>query len=122
MKQNPFASLSVRKRKLIYWLLGLLALYAIVGFLILPPIIRAVAVKQLSTQLDRRVSIQAVKLNPFVPSMTIRGLLIADKDGQPFVSWDEVYVNFQISSLFAKAWTFKEISASKPFVRMRINE
>ncbi len=39
-----------------------------------------------------------VKINPFVLSTTVRGLLIKDKDGQPFISWDEVYVNFQLSS------------------------
>ena len=93
-----------------------------VGFLILPPIIRSVAVKQLSKQLDREVSIQQVKLNPFALSATVRGLLIKDKDGEPFVSWDEVYVNFQLSSFFGKAWVFKEISTTRPFVRVQMNQ
>ena len=84
-----------RKIKLIKWVFILFILYTVVGFLILPPIIRAVAVKVLSEQLDRKVTIQRVKLNPYVPSITIRGLLILDKDGQPFVSWDEVYVSFR---------------------------
>jgi hypothetical protein len=51
----------------------------------------------------------------------VDGLLIKDKDGQPFVSWDEVYVNFQLSSFFGKAWVFKEISTTKPFVRAQMN-
>src|SRR6185312_9505544 len=68
-------------------------------------------------QLDREVSIAAVKINPFALSASVRGLLIKDKDGAPFVSWDEVYVNFQLSSFFGKAWVFKEISTTKPFVR-----
>ena len=49
--------------------------YTLLGFLILPPIIRAVAVKQLSKQLERDVSIEKVKLNPYTLSATIRGLL-----------------------------------------------
>ncbi len=110
-----------RKHKLALWILGLLLFYAILGFLILPPIVRAVAVKQLSKQLDREVSIQQVKLNPFVLSCTVRGLLIKDKDGEPFVSWDEVYVNFQLSSFFGKAWVFKEISTTRPFIRVQMN-
>ena len=104
------------------WILGLLLFYTVLGFLILPPIVRVVAVKQLSQQLDREVSIQKVKLNPFALSTTVRGLLIKDKDGQPFVSWDEVYVNFQLSSFFGKAWVFKEISTTKPFVRVQMNK
>ena len=121
MKLPVWNSLSSRKRKIIGWLLGLVTFYAVAGFLILPPIVRSVAVKQLSAQLDREVSIQSVKINPFALSTAIHGLLIKDKDGQPFVSWDEVYVNFQLSSFFGKAWVFKEISTTKPFVRVRMN-
>jgi hypothetical protein len=114
-------SLSPRRRKLLFWVAGLLLGYAVAGFLILPPIIRAVAVKQLSRQLDRQVSIQTVKLNPFALSIAIRGLLISDKDGEPFVSWDEVYVNFQISSFLGHPWIFKEISVTQPFARVQMN-
>jgi hypothetical protein len=97
------------------------AIYALIGFFILPPILRAVALKQLSQQLDREVSIEKVKLNPFALSITVRGLLIKDKDGQPFVSWDEVYVNFQLSSLFGHPWVFSEVSTTKPYVRVQMN-
>jgi hypothetical protein len=121
MKITLWNSLPPRKRKLISWVLGLLFFYAILGFLILPPIIRLVAVKQLSAQLDRKVSIEKIKINPFAPSVTVRGLLILDKDGQPFVSWDEVCVNFQVSSVFMKAWTFREISVTAPYARAVMN-
>lgn len=119
---NFWSSVPPRRRKLVYWFLGLLLFYTILGFLILPPIVRAVAVKQLSKQLDREVSIQKVKINPFALSTTIRGLLIKDKDGQPFISWDEVYVNLQLSSLFGHPWVFKEISVAKPYARVQVNK
>jgi len=122
MKVAFWYMLTPRERKVVLWVCGLVALYAIAGFLILPPIIRHVAVKQLSQQLDRPVSIEQIKLNPFALSTTINGLLIKDKDGQPFVSWDTVYVNFQISSLFTGALTFSEISTSRPFVRAQMNQ
>ena len=121
MKAPYWNLLSPRRRKLILWVLGLVLFYAVTGFLILPPIVRIVAVKQISKQLDREVSIEKVKINPFVLSTTIRGLLIKDKDGVPFISWDEVYVNFQLSSFLGHAWVFKEISTTKPFVRVQMN-
>jgi len=122
MKAHFWDLLKPRDRKIVLWIFWLLLVYAVVGFLILPPIVRSVAVKQISRQLDREVSIQSVKINPFVLSTTIRGLLIKDKDGEPFVSWDEVYVNFQLSSFLGHAWVFKEISTSKPYVRVRMNK
>src|ERR1035437_7770059 len=121
MKVPVLNSLSPRPRKLVLWVLGLFLSYTLLGFLILPPIIRAVAVKQLSAQLNREVSIQKVKLNPYVLSAPVRGLFIKDKDGQPFVSWDEVYVNFQLASIFGHPWVFKEVRATRPYVRIQMN-
>ncbi len=119
----PFWNLlSPRQRKLVLWAMILLGLYAIIGFFVLPPIVRHVAQKQISQQLNRETTIASVKINPFALTTTIRGLLIKDHDGEPFVSWDEVFVNFQLSSLFSKAWSFKEISTTKPFVRVQVNK
>ena len=122
MKANFWNSVPRHRRKLVVWILGLLFFYAILGFLILPPIVRAVAVRQLSKELDRDVSIEKLKINPFALSTTIRGLLIKDRDSQPFISWDEVYVNFQLSSFFGHPWVFKEISVTKPYVRVQVNK
>src|ERR1700722_2646052 len=108
MKSHVWDSLTPRKRKLILWVFALVLFYAVTGFLILPPIVRSVAVKQISQQLGREVSIEKVKINPFALSATVQGLLIKDTDGEPFISWDEVYVNFQLSSFFGHAWVFKE--------------
>src|SRR5690242_14603188 len=115
-------SLPPRRRKLIAWTTGLLLFYTIFGFLILPFIIKHVAVKQLSQQLDREVTIRQVRINPFVLSGAIRGLLVKDKDGEPFLSLDEAYANFQLSSFFGKPWVFKEIHTSQPYIRVQINK
>jgi outer membrane protein OmpA-like peptidoglycan-associated protein len=122
---NPPPKRSARKRNtprtLVYWAVGLLLFYTIAGFFILPPIVRSVAVKQLSKQLGRDVSIQQVKLNPFALSATIRGLLIKEKNGDPFVSWDEVYANLQLASFFGHPWVIKEVRTSQPFIHVQIN-
>ena len=114
--------MKARTRKLLYWALGLVLGYTVVGFLVLPPIVRAVAVKQLRQQLGREVAIRSLRLNPYVLSATVRGLLIKDPDGQPFLSWDEVYVNVQLASLFGHPWVLKELSTTRPFVRVQINK
>ncbi|HEV2319966.1 MAG TPA: DUF748 domain-containing protein, partial [Verrucomicrobiae bacterium] len=122
MKTTYWTTLASWKRKLILWVLGLLLFYSIAGFFILPPIIRAVAVKELSRDLDRKVTIQKVRVNPFAPSLAIRGLRVQDKDGQPLLSWDEVYVNFELSSVFRHAWTFRVIRVTNPFARAQMNK
>ncbi|MGH7942120.1 MAG: DUF748 domain-containing protein [Limisphaerales bacterium] len=122
MKTNPWRSLPSPIRKCILWILGLLALYAIIGFLVLPPIIRSVAIRDLSHALDRSVTIKKVTVNPFVPSLAVHGLIVKDKDGRPLLSWDEVYLNFELSSVFRKEWTFRAISVSGLFARAQMNK
>ena len=89
------------------WTAAVFLFYTVFGFFLLPPIVRVIAVKQLSKHLDRPVTIQKVRLNPYRFSATIRGLLIKDKDGAPLVAWDEADVNFQLASLFSPCLGFQ---------------
>jgi hypothetical protein len=106
---------------MVYWLVGAVLFYTVAGFFILPPIIRSVAVKQLSKALGREVAIQKVGLNPYALSASIKGLMIKDKDGQTFASWDEVFVNLQTVSFFGPAWTLDEVRVVNPYVRVQVN-
>lgn len=121
MKVPWLDSLSPRRRKLVLWGAGVVLFYTIGGFFIAPPIVRSVAARQISKELNREVTIAKVKLNPYAMSATIRGFLIQDKDGKPFVSWDEVYANFEFWSLFTHTYVFKEISTTHPFLRAQVN-
>ena len=111
-----------RRRRLTVWVAGPLLFYTIFGFLVLPLIVRNVAAKRLATELNREVSIEAVRINPYALSCAVRGLLIKDPDGEDFISWDNVYVNFQLSSFFGKAWVFDEVSTTNTYVRAQMNK
>jgi hypothetical protein len=65
---------------LVLWIVGLVLFYTLFGFVILPLVVKHVAIKQLSKELDREVTIRTVRINPYVLSGTIRGLLVKDKD------------------------------------------
>src|SRR4030095_40868 len=106
----------------IRWAAGLVVAYTVIGFLLLPPLVKYIATRNLSTLLERPVTIQKLRLNPYTFSITIRGFLIRDKDSEPFVSWDEVYVNFQPTSVFTRAWRLKEVRTSRPYVRVQVNK
>src|SRR5688572_3286572 len=62
--RTGFQGLPSRVRKAIASVTLFFFLYTVIGFLVLPPIVRAVAVKQLSKQLSRPVAIQKIKINP----------------------------------------------------------
>ncbi len=94
-------------------LIGLLV-YTVVGFFIVPPIVKWQLQKQLPAYLHRQAVVKQVKVNPFALSLTVRGLSLTETNGAPFVGFDELYVNFQLSSLFRWAWTFSEVELAGP--------
>jgi uncharacterized protein involved in outer membrane biogenesis len=93
--------------------------YTVTGFLILPPIIKSIAVKKLSAALNRPVVIQKIKLNPYALSLTINGLMVKEREEPTdFVSLNSLYVNLQGVSIFKLAPVIKEFRLEGPFVRV----
>jgi hypothetical protein len=113
---------SARARKRMVWAAALVLFYTLFGFLILPVIVKAVAVKQAAKLFDREVTIDKVRINPYALSATVRGLVIKDKDGEPFISWQEFYANIQLASLFGRTWVFKEIHLTQPYARVQVGK
>jgi hypothetical protein len=103
-----------RWRKRLLWCASAFVIYSLAGFLLLPLIIKWQMVKRLPAITKRQAAVQQVRFNPWTLSLTVRGLALTEPDGRPFAAWDEFYVNFQASSLFRWAWTFKEIRLVKP--------
>ena len=100
MKPDVLNRLPPRARK---WLLRLslaFVAYSLIGFFLLPPILKWQMLKRLPAITKRQAVVQQVKVNPWTLSLTVRGLALTEPDGRPFASWDELYVNFQASSLF----------------------
>jgi hypothetical protein len=87
------------------------ALFALVGFVAVPPIARHVAEKQLGQLLGRKVGIGRIRLNPFALSLAIEDLRIFEPDGvTPFFGFSRLYVNAQISSVWRRAPVIQEIA------------
>ena len=107
------------------WLLGAMALmllYTLAGFFLAPAILKLQLEGNLSDALHRNVAVQTIRINPYVLSLRIIGVQVTELDGQPFASFDDLYVNLQLSSLFQGSWNFKEINLVKPAVAITMHE
>lgn len=94
-------------------------LFSVTGFFILPPYAKKLAVAKLSEQLGRRVSIEAISINPYYLEATIRGFEIKEADGQtPFVSFVSLYARLELKSLLKKEPLLKEIRLEKPYLHL----
>jgi outer membrane protein OmpA-like peptidoglycan-associated protein len=94
---------------------GVFLLFVIVGFWVVPPLLKPKLEAQLSDLLGREVTIGAIKLNPLVLSATISNLTVPEADGQPFAGFEELYANAQLSSIINWAFTIGEIRVQDPF-------
>lgn len=109
--------------KLMKWAALSLVVFTFIGFVALPPIVKSVLLKQLSQKLNREVSIKSVRINPFMLSVTVRGLEVKETDGlKTFASFDELYLNLQTMSIFRWGVIIKEIRLLRPYLHIVRNE
>jgi len=123
MKVVEAVAARVNTRKILKQTGVFLAVFSIIGFLVFPPIIKSVLLKKLSETLHRDVIIQTVRFNPFMLSLTVRGLEVKEpKSQQRFVSFEELYLNFQTMSLIRRGIIIKEVLLKKPYINVVRNE
>ena len=65
----------------------LMVVFTLVGFFVLPPLLKSILVDQLSKNLHRDVSINKVRLNPYTLSIKVEGFLVKERgSSETFVS------------------------------------
>ncbi|HTS53165.1 MAG TPA: DUF748 domain-containing protein [Burkholderiales bacterium] len=105
--------------KVALWGLGLVALFALVGFFAVPPIAKHYLVKNLSESLGRQVTIQDLKINPFALSAALRGFSVKEPGGpEVFVSFEELFVDLQAESVIRRGPIVREIRLERPYVHI----
>ena len=94
-------------------LLTAIALYSLLGFLILPGIALRVANQQLDNYATTPAHLQRIELNPFSLEVTLWGLVIGEP-GKEQVGFERLYANLQLDSLWTKALHLSDIELDKP--------
>jgi uncharacterized protein involved in outer membrane biogenesis len=99
---------------------ALLALYAVAGFLVAPPLVKSKLESTLAEALQRKVTVEAVRVNPFAPSLTVRGLAVRERDGEAlFAGFEELYANVSWTSVLRLAPVVEEITLARPQLTLR---
>ena len=84
--------------------LGAVALYAAVGFLVVPPVARKLIVEDAREKLGRGVTIEGLTFNPFTLQATATGVRVLEADGRTsFASFDRLSIDGSISSAYRLA-------------------
>jgi hypothetical protein len=95
------------------------ALYALVGFQLLPRVLRYQAIQFVHQQYGRQLQIGQVHLQPFALALELRDVALPDADGQVLIGWQRAYVDFEaLASLWQRAYVFEEIGIAGPRLRV----
>jgi hypothetical protein len=99
----------VNPRRKRFWAILATLLYTLLGFFVVPLIVKDSISSLIQEDLGRSLTVEKVEFNPYVLSLRVQGFEMNDTDGVKLASFDEFVANFQLSSLFRRAWTFREI-------------
>jgi hypothetical protein len=99
-----------------------IALYALLGFLLVPKLARDAITEYVQTDMQRKISIAELTFNPFTFTAEVKRFALTEADDTPIASFDALMVNAQFISLFHRGATFKEIRIDNPSVLVRVEK
>lgn len=101
-------------------LAALLVLQPIVGFLIVPWVIRSVVVPRIAQRLDGDLSVARVRFNPYTWRLGLDAVALTDADGRLVAGAGRVEVDADpLASLVLPGWRFGDILLEAPFADAR---
>lgn len=127
--ESVMATIIESWKKLTWWQKSLfvttvcVALYAAIGFLLLPRIASYVLAEKLSPALSRKVSVGEIRINPFAMTADISDFAISEKDGSgEFVAFDALHANLELSSIPRLALVVREARLDGPRIHIRLDQ
>jgi hypothetical protein len=111
----------VRPRVLAVIALALISLYALIGFFLVPYIIKAHVIPAAAERIKHPIEVREVALNPFTLSLRLKGLNVRETDQTPILGFEELFINLHGITLLFQKVAFDEIRLDMPFVSARMN-
>jgi hypothetical protein len=100
---------------------ALVALYALAGFVIAPRIVRSALLKDIPQTLEVTPAVGDIHFNPFLLQFEVRDFSLAAKGGgEKLVGFGRLFIDFQVSSIWHRAYTFKQIEIASPYLNARV--
>jgi len=101
---------------------ALFVLYVLVGFFAVPPLVKTLAVEHVAEKLKHKLTLGEVRFNPLTLTAEVTDFDLRESNGGALVAFKRLFVNFQASSLFHRAWTFAELTLEGPAINGELRE
>ncbi len=107
--------------KLVIIVLAILILYTLAGFWLVPHLINRLAPDMVAQKIQRELRLGKVKLNPFLFQFQADDVGLYEQDGNLIGGFKQIYIDFELSSLFRWALVFKTFRLDQPQINIVIN-
>ena len=112
----------MKSRKALLWSgavgAALITAYAVIGYHFAPRWVRDAAIAWVRDTWHRELTLKALRIDPFRLQLVADGVSLPDADGQPMLGFNHLLVNFEVSSLWHRAWVFSAVQLDAPAIRL----
>jgi len=127
-KGFPVTSIASRLKlvRWYHWVLVALVLiylvYVALSYFYLPGKLKRVTETDVAALIGRSISVERIKINPFILSFNIEEVSVADQPERPLVGWQRLLVNFDFwESLFKWEIALDEFSIDRPEINIEMH-
>ena len=78
---------------------------------------RSQAIEFVRATYGRELKVGEVRVQPFKLQLEVRDLAFPDDDGQTMLGFERLFADFELSSLWKRAWYFRDVQLDAPVVR-----
>src|SRR5882672_2902151 len=94
----------------------LVALYALAGFVLAPRILRSALLEDIPKTLGATPTVGEIHVNPFLFQLEIKDFSLAAPSGEKLLGFGRLFVDFELSSIWHRAYSFADIDIDAPSV------
>jgi hypothetical protein len=107
--------------RLLFVIIGIVALYALLAGVVFPRVLRQQAVKRLSALTGTQAEIQKVTFHPFALRLSISGVLLRDLSNAPLLTWSNLVADVELASIWRAELFLKELRVEHPNIWLKRN-
>jgi len=95
-------------------------LYALAGFLLAPRLLRSALMEDIPKTLGATPQVGEIHINPFLFRVEIRDFSLTAPDGEKLLGFGRLFVDFDLSSIWHRAYTFGNIDIDAPWINATV--
>jgi Domain of Unknown Function (DUF748) len=100
----------------------LIGLYALAGFWLAPKLLRGALLKDIPAAIGMKPAVGEIRINPFLFQLEIKNFSLTDPGGEKLMGFERFFIDFELSSLWHRAYSFANIDISSPFINAMVSK